>query len=301
MSLTTHLLIKNDKPLIATALQSILSLGPIIIGNLGSTDGTINVCKKFGAEIYNISNRNLLTEQSKTDWNLFIHPWEILASGHKEIIEKTKTNVSSFYIQILQSDIMFKEIRLWNKKANIKFHNPVFETINDKKAGFLERSFIYTKQHLVDYQQLLTEIDCWKKNQPTIAEPYYYQACMFLNQGKYKEFLSIADNYLFRKKEGIAAVNLKYYAALICLHLKDLNKAIFHITGCISALPLMAEYWCLLGDIYYQVGQYKNAIIFYENAIILGGKRPSIDEYPIEISKYKEYPEKMIKSCKTMI
>ena len=39
----------------------------------------------------------------------------------------------------------------------------------------------------------------------------------------------------------------------------------------------------------------------YENAIILGKKRASLDEWPVEISKYKEYPERMIDNCKSMI
>ena len=96
-------------------------------------------------------------------------------------------------------------------------------------------------------------------------------------------------------------MNIKYYAALIYLHLKDLNKAIFHIAGCIAVCPLMAEYWCLLGDIHYQANDYSKALAFYENGVILGSRRPNMDEWPVEISKYQEYPDKMIKSCQTML
>ena len=297
--ITTHLLVQNDKNTITTALQSVKSLGPIIIGNLGSTDGSIYICQQHDVEIYDITNRNILTEKSTTDWNFFIHPWEILASGHQEMIEKT--NSSSFYIQIFQNDSISKEIRLWNKKSNIKFHNPVFESLADPKAEFLESAFLYSKKHSVDYEKQLKDIETWKKKQPTLAEPYYYQACVLLNQGKYKEFLFTADSYLFRKQSGIATVMLKYYTALIYLHFKDLNKAIFHIMGCIAVRPLMAEYWCLLGDIHYQAHEYKKALAFYENAIILGRKRPRLDEWPVEISKYQDYPEKMIQSCRTML
>ena len=83
--------------------------------------------------------------------------------------------------------------------------------------------------------------------------------------------------------------------------MNNLNKAIFHITGCIAVKPLMAEYWCVLGDIHYRANQYKKALAFYENALILGSKRPGIDEWPVEISKYKDYPKKMIESCQSML
>ena len=297
MTITTHLLIQNDKALIIPALESIKSLGAIIIGNLGSNDGSIHICRQFGAEIYDVPQKNprqYLSEKSTTDWNLFINPWEILVSGHDEIINKKENS----YIQIFQNDIISKEIRLWSK---IKFHNPYFESLADPKAAFLETACLYSKSHSVDYKQSTLHAEQWIADQPTLAEPYYYHACLLLNQGKYKEFLASADSYLFRKKDGMATVNLKYYAALIHLHLNDLNKAIFHIIGCISVKPLMAEYWCLLGDIHYRASEYKKAMAFYENALILGSKRPGLDEWPVEITKYKEYPEKMINSCKSML
>jgi len=291
-------LIHNDKALIIPCLQSIKYLGPIIIGNLGSNDGTLQICRQFGAEIYDvpaIRPHKTLAEHSTTDWNFFIHPWEVLACGQEEIKEK---KVNS-YIQIFQNDTISREIRLWNKE--IKFHNPIFESLAAPNPEFLETACLYSKQHSVNYKELIIVIEKWKSSQPTVAEPYYYHACLLLNQGKYEDFLSVVDNYLFRKQDGIATVNLKYYAALIYLNLNNLNKAIYHVIGCIAVKPLMAEYWCLLGDIHYRANEYKKAMAFYENAIVLGSKRPGLDEWPVEISKYKEYPNKMINSCKDML
>ena len=303
MAITTHLVIQNNESTIATTLQSVVSLGPIVIADIGSNDKSIHICRQFKAQIYKLPNkncRNILIEKSTTNWNLFLHPWEILAYGHKEIIEVNEG--SSFYLQIFQNkDTISKEIRLWNKKYNIKFHNPVFETLLDHNSKFLENSCVYSQNHQTDYEKTFLEIEAWRKNQPTASEPYYYKACLLLNQGKYKEFLSAVDAYLFRKQDGIATINLKYYAALIYFYFNDLNKAIYHITGCIAVRPLMAEYWCLLGDLFYKANEFKKALAFYENAVILGKKRANLDEWPVEISKYKEYPERMIDNCKYMI
>jgi tetratricopeptide (TPR) repeat protein len=77
----------------------------------------------------------------------------------------------------------------------------------------------------------------------------------------------------------------------------DYKSALESILPCIAKKPTMAEFWCLLADIYYATKDYEKAKSFYENAIILGGKRLRSDEWPLEVSKYKDYPQKMIDSC----
>jgi tetratricopeptide (TPR) repeat protein len=63
----------------------------------------------------------------------------------------------------------------------------------------------------------------------------------------------------------------------------------------------MAEFWCLLGDIYYKQNKYEKSIAFYQNAMDLGSRRKNSDTWPLEISKYKTYPSKMINNCNKMI
>jgi len=60
---------------------------------------------------------------------------------------------------------------------------------------------------------------------------------------------------------------------------------------------MMAEFWCLLADVYYAIKDYDRARIFYENGLILGSRRLKDDGWPMEISKYKEYPLNMIEGC----
>ena len=63
----------------------------------------------------------------------------------------------------------------------------------------------------------------------------------------------------------------------------------------------MAEFWCLLGDIFYKIKQYDKAVEFYDNARIIGQRRLMDSDWPMEISKYSSYPEKMIESSKEII
>jgi hypothetical protein len=77
----------------------------------------------------------------------------------------------------------------------------------------------------------------------------------------------------------------------------DAKKAARDILACIAARPQMAEFWCLMGDIYYSKRQYVKAKSLYDNAIIAGKERKD-DTWPVDLSKYDEYPNKMIDYCK---
>ncbi|MCK9458573.1 MAG: hypothetical protein M0R80_02955 [Proteobacteria bacterium] len=300
MNLTVHLLVRNNEQDIEQSLQSLVVLDcPILIGDQGSTDNSLAICRKFKAKIIPVTNncsvaRNVLIENTKTPWAFYIQPWEVLAQGHRHL-ENLQSN--SWLCQIFQENIVSKEIRLWSMSSGFRFVNPIFETLYDPNAKLLKEVIIYSKKQ-PPLQGQLDVIRSWKKEQPTSPNPYYYEACILLQQAKYREFVAISNHYLFLEKEGISAVMLKYYLAMVyCYQFKDLHSAFKHILPCLAVRPIMSEFWCLLGDIYYQQDNFQKAMIFYENALILGGRRDLSDEWPIEISKYKSYPQKMINSC----
>ena len=95
---------------------------------------------------------------------------------------------------------------------------------------------------------------------------------------------------------------LRYYASMVnCYVNKDYHSAVSHLIVCIEEKPLMAEFWCMLGDIYFAIRDYGRAKSFYENGMIFGSKRNKADDWPLEISKYKEYPEKMLNACDSAV
>ena len=101
----------------------------------------------------------------------------------------------------------------------------------------------------------------------------------------------------------MSSVMLRYYYAYVQLiHFKDAQACLKNINLCLCAKPLMSEFWCLMADVYYHLlHQFQFAKEFYENAIIMGNKRLKTDKYPMDISKYKSYPLKMIDSCDKIV
>jgi hypothetical protein len=90
--------------------------------------------------------------------------------------------------------------------------------------------------------------------------------------------------------------------ASVYLYVKNKpTDCINYITICLINEPTMAEYWCLLGDAFFKLKQFHRASAFYENAILFGSQRKNNDPMPIELNKYKEYPEKMLIKMKQQL
>lgn len=302
MKITTHLLTKNNANTIESCLKSLVPLdGEIIIGDLGSEDDTISICKRYDAKIISITGnrnkiRNEIVRKNKNPWQMYLEPCDVLAVGHEAIMNLKEPN--AYFIQVFQGDTISKETRIWNKSCGIEFIQPVHETLNCKNEKFLPGVVIYSTGNKYDISE---EIEKWIKENPVGKEPKYYWAYNLLSQNKYKEFLKAGEEYLFLDSSGLSAIMLQYYMGIIQLHLGDTKSASRSAVECIVVKPLMAEFWCLLGDCYYKSKQYKKSIYFYENAMILGKRRMINDLWPVEISKYKKHPTTMIESCKKIM
>jgi tetratricopeptide (TPR) repeat protein len=275
----------------------------IRIIDIGSTDDTPNICRNYGLNVESHSlNENFAELRNNclgSDWNLFIDPHEELVSGHDEINEIVRNKKKqSFYFSVVQGTILTKEIRLWNN--GLQFRNPVYESIKDD--GLISDFLILSQQGQIDLNQRFGLVDKWRKAQPISPDPYYYQALTHLLAGNYDKFVPLAKYYIEQEKKGMATIMLRYYLAMLqAYELEDFNEATRNLLLCLLEKPLMSEFWCLMGDIQYQIKDYQKAIDFYENAVILGTRRLKSDLWPMDISKYQDHPQKMITAAKKIL
>lgn len=294
--ITTQILTKNNFNTIEKTLKSIISLNSnIVVIDMGSIDETIKICKSYGAEIICSKGKNyseIRNSATKEGINFYIEPWEELITGHDKILNLKKNS----RLQVADGKFITKQIRVWTQ--DYKFVNPIYEIINDKSAK-LEDILILSSGSR-DYDS--KELKKWMENRPTDSEPYYYEAFNKLINKDYKEYCLLAEKFLFMKdSDEISQIMTKYYLSNVYLYLNEIQKSLKLIIECIGAVPTMAEFWCLLGDIHYKNKLYKKALSFYQNAIIIGTKRAKNDLFPIDLNKYKDYPDKMIQSCNKIL
>lgn len=299
--LTITLITKNNEQTIKKCLESISTLkSEIIILDLGSNDKTLDFCKNYTVKTITSNNLSKTRNQylKNTTWNLLIFPWETLTNGHEEIniISEQLTEKLCFDVKVISNKIINREIRLWNNELNIQFENNIFETLNFNNS--IHNSDVIIKpisKINFDVQKI---IDNWKTESPLCEKPYYYEAYYYLENKKYDQFINSSYNFLFRNKyNNISSIMLRYNLAMVETYVKkNIKSSLNNILICIAEQPVLPEFWCLLGDIYYYVKDYRKAASFYENAIILGGKR-EIDFFPLDIKKCKEYPQRMMDNC----
>jgi len=288
-----QILVKYNTNLTCT-LDSIQPLDSnILIIDTTSSSEVAKIAKKYKAEIVvepkapydSIRNKYI----KSNDWNLYLDPGEKLVSGFDSILNSDKGHYS---LQVINNNIISKETRLWF--GNAVFQNPVYETLK-VKGKVITDSLITGTFHYEDVAD-------WQKLNITSSEPYYYQAfnCLYLKD--YDGFIKHAEQYLFRSKVCMSSILMQYYMALIYFYVfKKHDKTINYLIPCLVANPVMAEFWCLFGDVYYDIHDYWRAKEFYSNALILGQKRPADDLFPVEILKYKNYPEIMLQSCREFV
>lgn len=298
------MLTKNNGQTIRASFESLAALKPrFMVADLGSTDDTLSICKQFRAEVHPMRDiprnmaRNRLAELAQTDRLFWLEPWEAVVGGLGTLQHFKGQHA---YAAILQGKVLSHDVRLWNGKA--QFINPVYERL-DVSESTQSGVQLFSKGG-VDLEDAASIIQKWKASDPLSAQPYYYHACVLMAQGQYDEFLKMADQYLFMDKSGaVSVIMTRYYYAMVSLiHKRAYKPALQNLNMCLCARPLMAEFWCLMGDVYYHLlHRFDHAKEFYENAMILGARRLRTDPVPMDIPKYREYPTKMIESCEQIL
>ena len=297
-----QILTKNNELTIGDCLSSLRPLNAkIIIGDLGSSDNTLHICRQNGTEIRTFYPKNMSVIRntlSAKGWNMFIQPNEFIIKGHDDIKELTTLDVKkTVTVCVIDGNALSKEIRIWSE---YEFTNPVYETLYDEKS--IKTDVLFGTQGKLDTDYSKKIMDEWVASSPLDTEASYYEAMNCLKNYEYNIFIPKAKKYLLNAQEGIGTTMMRYYLAVVqAYQTSDLNEAIKHTLSCIAYNPLMAEFWCLLGDIHCKMNLYLKAVHFYENAMILGSQRRRTDSWSMDVMKYKEYPEKMINLCKTSI
>ena len=244
--------------------------------------------------------KNKLVQMCKTPWMIFLEAWEELVDAQSFIESLATKSKKAYKLNIIQGDLLTKETRLWHRNSKIQFINPVFDTAIGDAELSMEMILSSGGEHQIDF---IHHIDKWQEKLPLSAEPLYYRASYALKKKNWDSFINYGIAYLHQEQnKNMSWYMTHYYLSMVYCYLKkDYSKSISHVLNCIMKKPVMAEFWCLLGDNYYAINQFEKAISFYDNAIILGSRRKKTCDWSMEISKYLEYPQKMIDASKKVL
>lgn len=289
---------KNNKDTIKESIESTGGLcKDLILISQESSDGTNEIVNSMGLNFKEESSKktkaeikNELLQENENEYLFFLNPNEKIIKS-----ENIKTNKDAIRVNVINDDVLTKEIRISNHKC--KWENPVFESIYTKDFHI---SSFYIKIIKNNKENNKLSIESWEKSKPLSLRPKYYKTMNYLAENNYDRFIAESNNYMhLDRSTDEGTVMMAYYRSLINLYYKDnYLDSIKDIVFCLSCNPQMSEFWCLLGDFYFKLKNIDKSASFYENALIIASKRDFNDEWPVFLSKYKTHPERMIGLCK---
>jgi hypothetical protein len=303
MGLTVQIVSRNDGPTIGRTLESLAPLGcPVVVLDRGSTDDTREVaadhaevvCVDPAADRAAIRNAHL-----GGGWTLVVEPWEVLVAGRDAIQATAEEPLGLRRVMVSHGDMVTKEVRLLHR-ASGRFRSPVCEMVTPSDPATPLGAVLAASARAGDDDRLDALVR-WQESRPADPEPLYYQACLHLAAGRTDEFVTTAERYLFRCETLTMPVALmRYYLAVAHCHVRrDATQAVQNILVPLALKPLMAEFWCLLGDVYFfLVKDRPKAGHLYRTALEMGRHRQPADPWPLIRSKYQEYPEGMLAVCR---
>ena len=234
-------------------------------------------------------------------WFLFLDAQDTLTNGKDHLANIVTQDQGVYKVLLLNNGVITKSIRLVNKNSGVVFENPIYENIfysSSKNTNIL----LETKDKQVKDE--IIKIDKWKNKNKFDSVPLYYESCFYLKNQDYKKFISTTEKYFFIEKNSNlpSYIMLKYYQAFVYFyHLNDISKSFQNLIFCIEKNPTLAEFWCLLGDINFELKKYKKAYYYYDNDLVLGKVRNKNDDLFIDIKRYEKHPENMKTKCKELI
>ena len=210
MRLSAVLIVKNEAPIIATCLKSIKDFDEIVIVDTGSTDGTQDICRSFGAKVYEdytwnddfAEARNHATSKATGDWCLSIDADHVLVTpfeevrktaeeaerlGHRTVMVKSTAQGSGHW--------HWREL-LFKRHYSVYWVSPVHEclSIPATMKSNIEKIYGYSKNHSTDPERniriLLNKCDIDK------PRTRFYLAREHYERKRYDEAIEWADKYL---------------------------------------------------------------------------------------------------------
>lgn len=200
------------------------------------------------------------------------------------------------YFDVVIDGFVSKEIRICHRSGYFK--NPIMPEFRAKSDPKRVGVIVSKGQKGCDRGA----IKSWYESNRINPDAKYHWCYQLLRDMNYDEFIVAAEEYLFENQsKSESSIMMRYHMSQALLSRGFVKKSLINVSSCLAENFLMAEFWCLIGDIHVVIGDVEKAMGFYRNAIIFGEQRPKEDMYPIELAKYREYPERKLSACRKKI
>ena len=271
------MIVKNEEKFLPMCLESVKEhVDEIIIVDTGSTDGTIEIAKRYNAKIYHLpwensfsKARNYSLKYATCDWILILDADEEAdredASKLKDVVKENDKNI--IFLPVINKPVEGKNTsvsiseRLFKNHLGFRYegivHNALKYSGLAKKANIKIYHYGYNQgdeQQEKKFIRTSTLLREQIKNDPRNPIPHHYLATSYLDRQRNDECIREAlEAIKLFKKQNINTQPrlLTYYTASVAFYRKkDLANAEAYALKAIDFYPDYVDAYCLLSSIY---------------------------------------------------
>ena len=210
MKISAVLIVKNEAPIIGRCLESIKDFHEIVVVDTGSTDGTQDICRSFGATVFEdyawsddfAEARNHAKSKATGDWLFSVDADHVVTTPFAEILaiaEKAEADghkvVSVKHISEGSGHMHYREL-LYKNDPLVFWVGPVHECLNVPATmkSDIEQVYGYSENHSADPDRNLRIL--LNKCDTDIPRTRFYLAREYYERKRYDEAIEWADKYL---------------------------------------------------------------------------------------------------------
>ena len=257
--------------MIADCLNSLAGIDRITIVDTGSTDNTVEICKRYTKNIFHYiwnddfsTARNYALSKCTGDWILIIDADEKLITDVnevKKIVQRAKMDVINCVVRTTTEEII--STRIFRRKKEIYYKAPVHNmlTFNGDEFALLQRAensnIIFNSgvspAHWLDPDRSLRILEKNYKLSPNDLRLIYYLGREYLSRDRIDEVIAIYGYYkemAYGNKWSAELADVLYILALCSSLKQDFIGAVDNAIKAIAVLPSFKAPYLLLAAAY---------------------------------------------------
>lgn len=286
MTLSVCLIVKDEQDVIGRCLNCVCKFADeIVVVDTGSTDGTVAEVKKFTDDVYFFqwcddfsAARNFAFEKATCDLVMWLDADDVITDDNCEKLNDLKTNFGDYDMAVLpyaaafDGDVptfIYMRERIFKRALNFKFSGVVHEAITPQGKILYSDATVYHKK--MKENKPLRNLSILQKQIASgikldERQKFYYGRELLFNK-MYPESAAVMENFLDGDGWVVNKVEacLNLYAAYSALG--DKSRALASLLRSMTFLPPCGQTCCILGEHFFNSGDYNSAVYWYKAAL----------------------------------
>ena len=314
ISLSVCMIVKDEEHCLRRCLDSLKSIADeLIIVDTGSKDHTKKIASEYTDKVYDFSWTGSFSDARNYSFSLATKEYIYCADADEELDEENILRfkqlkecllpeieiVQMYYCNQLENNTIYnfdRELRpkMYKRLRNFVWNDPIHEQVNMQPVIFdsdieiiHHPASVHAGRDLARYEKMIEQgetisprlLDIYEKELYIAGEPANYKSALPF-------FESLCDDPALNEDELLCAITIALRASVIVCDYKKQFK--YALRG--AATKGCSELCCELGSLFYKIGEYAEAAMWYYNA--------AYETEPLmSIKSKKEIPLQAIVKC----